>query len=299
MQTEKTKNNLGYLSQKIDFDTVRTEKQRIATLYGIAAGVVFSLVTWGYDAFLLARAHAVTPFLVFSFGLIGCGVVGGAAGWLTYRITHLLAGFVCWVAAGIAFAWLAGQIPFGFYPHALALLDPAVSQIVHFPANPGVQSSEWIVRIVVVALSGIAGLLENALADATANSSGQLGRFFPGLVWAVLFFLAGLSPENTLTAPLRAPVVNLNATIQYALDHPAEPLNAPSDTSFRTGSLQDIQTDLTQPRRLILQTYDDTFYNTTVVIRFGGSTYAKCSISNGQPITCAPTSLPELIQNPG
>jgi hypothetical protein len=299
MQTGKMKNDLGYLSQKIDFDTVRTEKQRIATMYGVAAGVVFALVTWGYDAFLLARAHVAAPFLVFSLGLIGCGVVGGLAGWLTYRINHLLAGFVCWVAAGIAFAWLVGQIPFGIYPRALALLDPAVGQIVHFPVNPGVQSSEWIVRIVVVALSAMAGLLEITLADATANSSGQIGRFFPGLVWAILFVLAGLSPENTLTAPLRAPVVNLNATIQYALDHPNESLNAPSDTSFRTGALQDIQADLTQPRRLILQTYDDTLYSTTVVIRFGAATYAKCSVSNSQPINCAPTTLPDLIRNPG
>jgi hypothetical protein len=293
MQTQNLHPAHDYLHDKIDFESVRAEKQRIATFFGLAAGAVFAIVTWGYDAFLLARAHAMYPWLAFAIGLAVCALIGSLSGWITYHFNHLVAGFLSWLAAGIAFSWLAGHLSFTLLQQAITALDPTTGQMLSYPMAPGLQARQGLVEVVAIGLSVLAGLLEINLADSTANASAQIGRYFPMLVWAVLFFFTGLAAENNLSAIVRQPVVNLNATIQYALDHPSEPLTSPSNPDFRTGALLDIQSDLSQPRRLILQKYDDDLYNSTVLARFGNS-WATCSVSSGQPVYCKPASPADL-----
>ncbi len=287
----------NYLLKKIDFDSVRVEKQRIATFYGFGAGVIFSFVAWGFDAILLARAHAIDPFLAFTIGLVVSTLVGGAAGYITYRFNHFFAAFLCWLVAGLVFAWLSGHVSFDLLERALAIVNPGIASMVSYPISAGIQGQLFYVRIAVVGLSIVAGLLEITLADATSNASGVIGRILPAVAWAVLFFLAGLATENNLTSSLRAPVVGLDATMQYVTQHPSIDLKSPPDRRFRTGALLDISENLSQPYQLILKNYDVYLYDTSVIVRFPSS-WALCSVSSDQPVTCHPATAEELQQKP-
>jgi hypothetical protein len=282
-----------YLLKKIDFDSVRIEKQRIATAYGFTAGIVFSLVAWGYDAFLLSRAHAIDPFLPFAMGLVVSALAGGAAGYITYRYNHFFAAFICWLAAGLVFAWLSAHVSFDLLERALAIVNPGIAPLVSYPISAGLQGQLFYIRIAVIGLSVVAGLLEITLADSSANASGPVGRILPAFAWVALFLLAGLATENNLTSHLRTPVTALDATIQYAIPRLSTDLNQPADKRFRTGALIDIRQDLNQPYQLILRDYDVYLYETNVIIRFPSS-WALCTISSDQPVTCHPTSTTEL-----
>jgi hypothetical protein len=282
-----------YLLKKIDFDSVRIEKQRIATLYGLTAGIVFSLVSWGYDAFLASRAHAIDPFLAFAMGLVICTLVGGAAGYITYRFNHFFAAFVSWLVAGLIFAWLSGHVTFDLLERALTIVNPGIASLVSYPISAGLQGQLFYVRIAVIGLSVIAGLLEITFADSSANASGPVGRILPAFAWVALFLLAGMATENNLTSHLRSPLTSLDATIQYAIPRLSTDLNHPADKRFRTGALIDIRDDLSQPYQLILKGYDVYLYETTVIIRFPAS-WALCTISSDQPVTCHPTTATEL-----
>jgi hypothetical protein len=285
------------LLKKIDFDSVRIEKQRIATVYGFAAGIIFSLVAWGFDAFLLARAHAIQPFLAFGIGLVVSTLVGGAAGYITYRFNHFFAAFLCWLVAGIVFAWLSGHVSFDLLERALAIVNPGIASMVSYPISAGIQGQLFYVRVAVVGLSVVAGLLEITLADATSNASGLGGRIIPAVAWVALFFLAGLSTENNLTSSLRAPVAGLDATMQYASQHLSIDLKSPPDRRFRTGALLDISGNLSQPYQLILKDYDVYLYDTNVIVRFPSS-WALCSVSSDQPVSCHPATADDLLSKP-
>jgi len=65
---------------------VSKRKQKAGLLYGLAAGLAFAIFTWGVDAFLLACAHGVFPWVNFVPGLV-IGLVSSAlVGWLTARV---------------------------------------------------------------------------------------------------------------------------------------------------------------------------------------------------------------------
>lgn len=283
---------------EIDFDSVLAEKQRNALGYGVAAGIFFALATWGYDAFLLATSHAIYPLTTLILGLLLCSLLGAAAGWLTYRVNNFAAALALWVLAGIGYAWLAGHLPLEIVPKLLSLVNPTLGSMLHYPAASSLVGRAWIIQVVVISLSGIAGLLEITFVDSTASSPALIGRYFPMIFWAALFILAGFAPESNLTATMRKPVQNVDALIGYAADHPEIPLSTATDPNHRLPALLDIQPDLQQPRQLILSSIDEDLYSATVIVRFQ-SGWAVCNVSNGDPVYCKPATAESLSRPPG
>lgn len=272
---------------------VIAEKSRFALIYGISAGLIFSIAAWGYDGYLLSRANAIFPWAQFIAGLIPCVIISGLGSWLTYRIGHFAGAFFIWIGVGTAFAWLSTHIPFGILASIISLIKPELGHIIHYDMMTGAQASLLIIYIAVIGLSILAGLLEIPLVDASSESAAAIGRLFPLLAWLFLFVLAGLAPENNLTSALRDPVVNTNELIQWKIDHQGQEISPQVSVDMHQGALKELTPLVNQPRHIILTQYDELLYNTQIAIDFNG-TWASCNLLGGFPSYCKPTTLSEL-----
>ncbi len=267
----------------------------MAAIYGVVAGIVFATISWGVDAVRVLLAHGIYAWIPYLVGLVICSAIGGAAGWLAYRLNHFLTSFLLWLLVGICFSWLASHLSLDLYGRMLDVVNPALGHMVQYQDVSGTQARSWIIEVAVIGLTTIAGLLEISLADSTISSPGAVGRYFAMVFWVILFLLPGLAVENNLTGMLSAPVVATDQLIQYAEDHPRESLAHPTQTDLRLGALLDIQPWLHEPRQLILQGYDGDLYNTTVLVHFQTG-WAVCSLSSNQPVYCKPYASPPAVK---
>jgi len=62
--------------------SVNDRKQLVGLLFGLTAGLAFSVFAWGVDGLVLAGAHGAYPWVKFIPGLIISLIGGGLVGWL-------------------------------------------------------------------------------------------------------------------------------------------------------------------------------------------------------------------------
>ncbi len=281
-----------------DIDERQSEliHRNYALAYGGLAGLVFSLVGWGYDALLLWRGHAALPLLTWFIGTLACLMIGLLAGWLSHKFHHILVSFIIWILVGIAFSRLIAHLPFEGYTIAIKLLYPRYDQIINLPYPPDAAFRMVLVTAAILIACVIAGLLCNFFIDTSQESVAPIGAILPMIIWIALFALAAVPAEMEINALFRNPVVNTDQAIEYVLTHPNQAIDpkTTSETGYR--SILAIK-DLLSPRRsLLLTNFQDDMLGSNVAIDFGGK-WAYCSVLNGRPSFCKVVESPELIRS--
>ncbi len=271
--------------KELEFDAVRAEKMRMAIFYGLLAGLVFAISAWGIDCYLLARSHAYYPWAIFIIGAIPCMLLGALVSWVVYRVQNFFVAFVLWIITGYTYAWLSGHVPFTILEQFYKIVNPDLARMIDYPIVLTAQLQTGVSIVAAVIITLIGGLLEIALVDATSESSAPVGRWIPTILWVVIFFLAGMAPENNLTETIRAPIQNMNMIIQYSADHEGQTVSRQTVLDLRLKSVEPLQADWKKPRKLLLSSYDELMFNTTVLINFDGQ-WATCSVLDGWPSYC-------------
>lgn len=271
--------------KELQFDIVRAEKMRMAIIYGLIAGLVYAISAWGIDCYLLARSHAYYPWTIFLIGALPCMLLGALVSWIVYRLQNFFLAFVLWVITGYCFAWLGGHIPFNILEQVYQVINPDLARMISYPIVLTAQLQTGVSIAAAVIITTVGGLLEIALVDATSESSAPLGRWIPTLLWVAIFFVAGLAPENNLTEAIRKPIENTNMIIQYSADHEGQNISRQTTLDLRLKSVVTLQAEWKKPRKLLLSTYDDMMFNTTVLVNFDGQ-WATCNALDGWPAYC-------------
>ena len=279
--------------KELEFDVVRAEKNRMAILYGLIAGLVYAISAWGIDSYLLARAHAYYPWAMFIIGAIPCMALGAIISWVVYRVQNFFLAFILWVATGYTFAWLAGRIPFIILQQFIQIINPDLGRMIDYPIVMTAQLQTGISIAVAIIVTVIGGLLETALVDASSESPAPVGRWIPTLLWILIFFLAGLAPENNLTETIRKPVQNTNMIIEYSAEHEGQQVPRQTVLDLRLKSVQELQPYWNKPHRLLLSTYDELLFNTKILVNFDGQ-WATCNALDGWPSYCEPVDKASL-----
>ncbi len=266
-----------------------------ALAYGGLAGLGFSLVAWGYDAFLLWRGHAAFPFLTWLLGSFACLAIGLLAGWLSHKFHNLLVSFIIWMLVGIAFSRLIAHLPFEGYTTVIKLFYPRYDQLINLPYPPDAAYRMVLVTAGILIGCIIAGLLCNFFIDTSQESVAPLGAALPMIIWIAIFALAAVPAEMEINALFRKPVVYTDQAIEYVMTHPNPAIDpqTTSETGYR--SILAIK-DLLSPRRsLLLTSFQDDMLGANIAIDFGGH-WAYCSVLNARPSFCKPVEAPDLIR---
>lgn len=263
----------------------RAHKTRVALLFGLFAGLGYSMVAWGYDAYRLARAHAVLPWLQFALGALIFGLIGLLAAWLVYRFNNVLLSFVIWLAAGILFARLAVPVQFQISERILRALLPAFTENLAYPILPAIQARLGLATVFVCILAVIAGMLSVTLIESSAEAGSPVSALIPLLIWIVMFGVAGYAIRDNFTALLSNAVTGADEWIQFAADAQVTPVDTQTAKQMRLRSAEPIKDLLARPRRLLMIGYNDWINSMQVLVMFG-DTPVTCMVVEGMVNYC-------------
>ncbi|HJS19465.1 MAG TPA: hypothetical protein VJ785_12015, partial [Anaerolineales bacterium] len=260
-------------------------KRRIGMVYGMVVGLSFTAASWGIDGYLLSRANGFYPWLKFIIGAAICMTAAGLAGWFVARSEKAILGLLFYLAVAFVFSWLILALPFQIFPKAVTLLDPEVGNMLNYPIYEGFRSRFWVAAAWVSVFVALVGLLQIPLAEPAAFATSVFGKVAPLLVCSVVMFINGFIVDSINNEPLRNAVLNMNTTIQYAVDHQGQEVDRAEARKMRISSLRAVQDVIDEPRQLIVGTYDQYLDQIHVLVRFG-TTWTDCVVVYNQPSFC-------------
>ncbi len=260
-------------------------KLHVGMLYGMAVGLSFAAATWGIDGFLLSQADALFPWLKFIIGAVICMSAGGIVGWLVARYEKGLLGLLLYLALGLVFSWLIVFLPFRIFPTIVGWLNPEAGSLLNYSFYEGF-SSRLVIAIIWVSLfAALVGVLQLPLAEPAAFAVSFFGKVAPLLVCSVVMFINGVIVDTLNNEPLRTAVLNMNNTIQFSVEHQGQEVDREVAGTMRMSSLRAVQDVISQPRKLIVGSYDQFLDQIHVLIRFG-NTWVDCVVVYNQPSFC-------------
>lgn len=260
-------------------------KRRLGMAYGLTVGLAFAASAWGVDGYLLSQAHAIYPWLKLIIGAVICAAAGGLAGWLVARFEKGMLALLFYLGASFVFAWLVVHLPLQIFPRIVSWLDPETGGLLNYIFHENFNSRFTVAFVWVALFVSLAGILQIPLAEPAAFSTSFFGKIAPLIVCSVIMLVSGTLLDTVSNEPLRTPILEINDTIEFAVDHRGEQVDRALARMMRLSSLRGIQDVIDQPRRLIVGSYDEWLGQVNILVRFG-DTWVDCVTVYNQPSFC-------------
>jgi hypothetical protein len=269
----------------MDRQDVIHAKQIYGIWYGGSLGFLFALFTWGLDAYSLSQMNGLHPWLKFAAGALLCAAAGGLTGWLAARRDKPILALLMWIVFGFFLAWLVVTLPTVIFPRLLGLLEPEALQYLHYVYYPEFSTRIGVAFAWIIIFVSIAGLLQLPLSEGAVFSTSIFGKIAPILVGLVLVGIAGTIVDGLNNELLRSPVEDLNATIQFAVDHKGQHIDTTESRKMRQASLRVVKDLVTPERKLIVSGYDAFLGEVDVLVKFKNA-WVECQVFYSQPVNC-------------
>lgn len=260
-------------------------KRRLGMIYGMTMGLTFAVSTWGVDGYLLSQSNALYPWLKFITGASICAIAGGLAGWLVARLEKGLLALIFYLGVAFVFAWLIVFLPLQMFPKIVSWLDPQTGGLLNYIFHDNFNSRFTLAFIWIALFVALAGILQIPLTEPAAFATSFFGKIAPLIVCAVIMFINGGIVDTVTNEPLRSPILKLNETIQFSVDHRGEEVDRALAREMHMTSLRAVQDVIGQPRRLIVGSYDEWLGQVNVLARFGNR-WVDCAVIYNQPSFC-------------
>jgi hypothetical protein len=274
-----------YKPLSTDRQDVIYAKQIYGIWYGGSLGFLFALFTWGLDAFSLSQMNSLHPWLKFAAGALLCAAAGGLTGWLAARRDKPILALLMWIVFGFFLAWLVVTLPTVIFPRLLGFLEPEAQQYLHYVYYPEFSTRIGVAFAWIIIFVSIAGLLQLPLSEGAVFSTSIFGKIAPILVGLVLVGIAGTIVDGLNNELLRSPVEDLNATIQFAVDHKGQQIDTAESRKMRQASLRVVKDLVTPERKLIVSGYDAFLGEVDVLVKFKNA-WVECQVFYSQPVNC-------------
>lgn len=260
-------------------------KRHLGMAYGLTLGVAFAAAAWGVDGYLLSQAHALYPWLKFMIAALVCASLGGAVGWLVARLEKAILAPVLYLGLAFVFAWLVVALPFQIFPRVVAWLDPETGRLLNYPFYENFSARFGVAFIWVALMVSLAGILQIPLAEPAAFATSFFGKIAPLIVCSAIVIINGTIVDSINNEPLRIPVLEMEKTIEFAVEHRGQEVDRATSRAMHLSSLRSVQDVIAGPRRLIVGYYDEFLGQVNVLVRFG-DTWVGCLTSYTQPSFC-------------
>jgi len=180
------------------------------TAYGLIFGLSFALLTWGYDALLLASNAADLAWTKLLLGLPLVIAIGGLAGRLAALSSSTAISIVVWMVANALLGMIAGHIPFDGGNLAAWFADRRLWGAAVFPYGHSAEVRTTLVVLMNTVLGAAVGFVES-LAVEWAWDRATPDDKMSGRSWAVLLvcipmaLLPAAIVDGFINRPLRIP----------------------------------------------------------------------------------------------
>jgi len=270
------------------------KKERLGLIYGLVAGVTFSLAAWGFDGVYLAQSHVAYPWIKFLAGLLISALAGGFIGWLSIKISKGLVTIVLWLLFGLMLVGLTIWLPFQISPFLIKILKPMLVDWIDYPLVDKVNQFK-IVGIIVIAFPVVlGGLLENNLVESVMMSSHRGAILTVILVCGFFMALAGFAGDELTNKHFREPIRALDELFQFALDNQGKVLDKVLIRQKHLKTVEGLEEILPRSRQLTLIAFDEYLAQMDILVNFEG-VWVKCTTIYSQPIMCEQVSEVPII----
>jgi hypothetical protein len=282
-----------WITDRSAVESSMRRKTRAYSLWlGIAAGLVFSLSLWAYEAILFIGAHVAYPWIPLVVGTILCVTTCTLAALLTCLVNRALLGIVFWLVAARLIAEIAVILPLKIAPRLMIFFEPGLqSRLPAHPINATLQTWAGFGTIWLAIFFGILGLLQLTLVEQAVPAVTLAGRLTPYFVFIPIMVLASVMSGNMINEQLRAPLLATDDMIQFAVVNQNSTVDPDLARRMHLGAVNTFSDLINRPRRLFLGHYDEYFSQVDVLIDFDGK-WVDCSTIIAQPGFCKPISNP-------
>jgi hypothetical protein len=272
--------------------TVKRRKLRLGLIYGMVAGLAFTVFAWGLDALLLSRANVTYYWIKFIPSLIVCVLSGGLVGWLTIRFEKHGIALLMWGMLAVLYSWLVIWMPFTGSSTLLIRIDPNLAHYLEFTEVKDLNQFRMVSLGVIGLAAILCGLLEINLIQQAALSSNILTPVASILVCIFLFGMAGSATDQLINSNLREPMQAVNNLLQFAADN--EGVEVPKETArkMHLSTVNQLGGIIQKDYELTLIGFDENIGIVDILVDFEG-TLVKCTAIYSQPTDCI-----ILIPNP-
>jgi len=266
-------------------DILRT-KRIYGIWYGIVVGLSFAFFSWGIDSYILSNYHGFQPWLKFGVGAVLCMIPGGLAGWLSAKVSKPIISIFFWLIAASVFAWLTVYLPIVILPKALTMLEPQLSELLHYVYYDEFNTRVSVGYIWLAIFITITAILQIPLSDSAVFSTSAFSKLIPLIIAVILMSISGMIVDNgMINAPLRSSTVAIDSTIQFIIDHRGKEMDKTEARRMHVGAFRAIDDSVTQQRELIVSGYDDLLGEVNVLAHFERD-WVECLVAYNQPIRC-------------
>lgn len=266
---------------------IRKRKQAFGLSYGIVAGLAFSLALWGVDSLRLSQAFAYYPWTKFFAGLPLAVLICGVAGWLTARLERPLVGVALWIAAAGALAWLTIIVPIVFSPAIMKALNPELANLLQYTVYDNASEKAGVGFAWIAIASFIIAAIQVPMVEQAAFSTSIFGKITPHIICAFLMLVSGWVADTLNNQLLRDPLISMNETIQFFLDHQGKSVDPKAAREAHAASLRSVQDSIHPNRRLVVSRFDPLLEHVFILINFDGD-WVECGTIVNTPLNCAP-----------
>jgi len=266
------------------------KRSKRGVLYGLIAGLFFTLAAWGMDAWILFQHDSTLPFLKFLPALLICVPAAVLAGYLTARFEKGWLSLLLWVGLAILFTSLVINIPIKIAPKLTIRLLPELTPLIQFSELTNV-GHYWFYGVFAIGFTCIlCGILENLLIDQSLASSGAFGSIIPCIVCIVIMTGAGLSGDLLMTSHFREPIVTIDTLLENGATYYNQEVEKTEARKMQLSIVDPLDDLVLHPYTLTLVSTDNYLGLMKVLVNFEGK-YALCHLAYSQPTFCEITHL--------
>lgn len=278
------------MNLNLDSESVIHKRKQIFGLsYGIVAGLAFSITLWGVDGLRLSQAHAYYPWTKFLAGLPLAVLICALVGWLTSRFERPLVGVALWIAAAGALAWLTIIVPIVIAPVIMKALNPDLASLLQYTFYDNSSEKAGVAFAWIAIASFIIAAIQVPMVEQAAFSTSIFGKIAPHIICAFLMLVSGSVADNLNNQYLREPLLSMNKTVQFAIDHQGENVDPKAARDVHLASLRPVEDSIHPNWKLVVSRFDPLLEHVYILINFNGD-WVECGTIFNTPLNCAPVT---------
>jgi hypothetical protein len=261
------------------------KRTNLGVLYGLLAGIFFSLAAWGMDAGILMRHNVTLPFLKLLPALLICVPAAIIAGFVTAKYEHGLLSFAVWAALAVLYTFTVINIPIRLAPWLTSKILPEFIPVIKFQELTNI-GHYWFYGIFAIGFTCIlCGILENILIDQSFAASGPLGAMIPFVICMAIMTGAGFSGDLLMTNHFREPMVMIDTLLQNGATYYNQEVDKLEARKMHLSIVRPLNDLVLQQRSLTLVDVDGYLSVMKVLVDFNGES-ALCHTVYSQPTFC-------------
>jgi hypothetical protein len=253
------------------------EKNRLGIIFGLVAGLTYTIALWGVDGFKLSMANAIFPWAKLALGIIPVLAICILAGWAAVKLENALLSALVWFFTGVGLCFFASHLPFQGMDLFYKWFNPELGWRTALPFNSGVASRFSVLIVVCAAVSLIGGIFYKMLIDSAHNAQVKVGVLLPLGIWIVVIICMASPVDYMIQMPLREPLVAVNKLVDKKISSLTTPVTKEEARTMHLAALNGLEEIIQSPRHLILARFDSSLIMTNVDINFDGI-WVDCTV---------------------